>query len=274
MRSMTREKAERRYAQGSGQGHGPDYKPWIGVQDIPSKGVSYRPCGRKTGGRQHALLSRLERGVFLAVQWLPEVTDIREQFPLWSLDATIAIAERLGVKHPTYPGGGLVVMTTDLLLTLRNGCDVAVSVKPSRALANRRTLEKLEIERLYWSDRHIRWGLVTEREVPTALARSLLWLDEYYELSAKTVAAEVVIRCEPVLLDMLRHNPMASLNQVCLEADEHFGFEGGTSLAIVRHALARRRWRVPLGERLAPAKPLPPVTLALEDIMDGKVKAA
>jgi hypothetical protein len=46
-------------AQGYGQGLGADYRPWLRVQDVPSRGRSRKVHGVKTG-RVHHLLSDLE----------------------------------------------------------------------------------------------------------------------------------------------------------------------------------------------------------------------
>lgn len=67
--------------EGRGDGKGENYKPWIKIQDVPSLGRSSRISGIKTG-RQHELLSDMERNYFLFLEYSDKVQDIREQFPL------------------------------------------------------------------------------------------------------------------------------------------------------------------------------------------------
>lgn len=251
---MTREVAERHHKAGFGQGQGAAYKPWIQVHTFPSKGVSRRQIGRLTG-RQHVLLSNLERAAFLAAQRLSSVVDIREQFPLLSLEETECIAQELRVRHPGPTASEPTVMTTNLLLTLRGGRLSAISVKQSRDLGERRTLEKLEIERRYWSSRNVDWRIVTEREISEDLQYNLVYLDECYDPPSGTDAVGVDV-LEAFFLDAIRRSPASALNSVCLGVDAAFNLKGGTSLAITRHALAHKRWLVPLAIRLDPSKPL------------------
>jgi hypothetical protein len=49
--------------EGLGSGKGKDYKPWLKIQDFPSKGRVTRVKGIKTL-RQHELFSDLERNYF------------------------------------------------------------------------------------------------------------------------------------------------------------------------------------------------------------------
>mgnify|MGYP002623673099 FL=1 len=73
--------------------------------------------------------------------------DIREQFPLLSVQETLRIARNAGIRHPRdnvskYP----YVMTTDFLVTTPEGL-TARSIKQSSELSKPRVREKLEIER-------------------------------------------------------------------------------------------------------------------------------
>lgn len=260
MRSMTREQIAARYDKGYGQGHGAAYQPWLKVHDVPSKGVTHRVPGRKTG-RMHVLFSTIERDAFLAAQWLDDVTDIREQFPLTPIEETEAIAADLGVNHPIHPKGEIVLMTTDLLLTTRGGRLEAVAIKPADKLSERRVLEKLEIERLYWERRGVPWSIVTERELPEGFAANLVWIDDYYEITPETIEPQQIPRIEAYLLDKLAAATDVPLNRVCAEADDRLGQSPGSCLGVVRHALARKRWHMPLDRKIAPDVPLcvPPI---------------
>ena len=88
--------------EGRGSGVGSDYKPWLNIQDVSSKGRSTRLRGINTN-RQHEFLSDLERNYFCLTKYSDFIIDIREQFPLLALEETIVIAEELGLKHPTDP---------------------------------------------------------------------------------------------------------------------------------------------------------------------------
>lgn len=170
---------------GYGQGTGSQYRPWIEVMHLPSRGLVCR-VGGLTTGRVHHLLSQMETRYWYALDFAPSVVDIREQFPLLPIEDTLRIAERLGYRHPRHPQTRRpIVMTTDFLVTIRlhgQEHDEARSVKPSSELGNRRVCEKLAIEHGYWQERGIDWGLVTEQELSPTLARNLALIAPYWDI--------------------------------------------------------------------------------------------
>jgi hypothetical protein len=148
--------------EGRGKGRGADYKPWLKIGDVPSRGRSHRPKGNRTG-RVHHLLSDIECHVFHLFDWDDAVEDLREQFPLDRAD-TQRIAEQLGVEHPrdTVTRTPLVMITDFLVDMVRDGrlVQLARAVKPASELDDQRILEKLDIERLYWREKGVDWGVV------------------------------------------------------------------------------------------------------------------
>jgi len=149
---------------GRGQGLGNDYKPWIQIsrQDFPSCGNS-SVLVNPFSGRQHHLLSDVERAVFLQNLIHPNVSDIREQFPIWPWEHTapltelrsrlgqhsyptpsiaagsVEIARRIGFKHALYRGLDFpFIYTTDQLLTIswpgRPSTLLALAIKEYRTL--------------------------------------------------------------------------------------------------------------------------------------------
>lgn len=144
---------------GRGQGIGKDYHSWIQVtkQDHSSLGQSHILFDPFIG-RQHHLLSDLERIFCVQHMALPCITDIRENYPLWTashpnpmletldsmttefhdlwLDSpgTVAIAQELKLRHARYVGlSHPFIYSTDQLLTIklpnRAPFLVAVSIK-------------------------------------------------------------------------------------------------------------------------------------------------
>lgn len=265
MRALTAEQIEARYERGFGRGTGEGYRPWLQVHDVPSRGRSTRLNGRRVN-RQHLTLSDIERHTLLAVQRLDAVVDIREQFPLWPLAETLEIADELKVGHPTHPTGRLpVLMTSDLVLTVGSGQEKRLEViacKPSEELGRRGTLEKLEIERVYWARRDTRWNIVTERDMSAALVFNLEWIDEWHEVSPTKVAPADLALASRHIRELLPEMWGSPLNRICQQCDQDLGLKTGSSIVVFRHALARKTWRAPLGEKLVAAKPLPGGVLA------------
>jgi len=166
---------EKYLSEGRGCGSGADYVPWIRVQDFSSHGIVSRVKGRTTG-RVHHLLSNNELAYFYMLDWSENVTDIREQFPLSDLHSALSVAAGAGVRYPKDNVSGYpYVMTCDFMITTASGLK-ARTIKMSSELSNPRVLEKLEIERRYWSVLGVDWKIVTENEISYRKAKSIEWL--------------------------------------------------------------------------------------------------
>ncbi len=258
-RSVINERTiKERLKEGRGQGRGASYKPWLCIQDVPSQGLVTRVKGWKTD-RCHHLLSKLECQYFYILEWSPMVCDIREQFPL-ELNETLDIAKRLGVPHPANPRTRQpIIMTTDFVNTIDQAgklIDHARSIKYSQELSSDRTLEKLEIERRYWSEREVDWGIVTEHEVEQILAANVSWVHVYRDASALSPTTdELIRRVETRLTPQVneQRSPLRDLTDAC---DDQLGLSPGTSLSIVRHLIANRRWQVDMMQAIDTSQPL------------------
>lgn len=257
-REFTDAKIERFIKEGRGQGTGKDYLPWLRIQDVPSEGRATRGVGWTTG-RRHELLSDIERDYCYLLDYSDDVSDIREQYPLLPIEETMMIAEKIGVEHPTDPKTGVpIVMTTDFLITYKDK-DYARTVKPASEVEDERTIEKFEIERLYWESRHIDWGMITDRDLPEALIRNIEWVHkEYHNEDISELGAYVVQNMQRMLASSLQNGE--TIARSCLACDEQLGLEIGTSLAIFRHLIARKIWSVNMNERIQP-------TLAAKNFM-------
>ena len=219
---FTPARLEKWRAAGRGTGTGSEYQPWHQVtrSDPGSRGRSHLIYWRF--GRLHHFLSDQELVAFGFASMLPNLVDLREQFPLvydehvvelasYSVDrlnqttpGTSAIAEALGLRHPVVRAGGVTlpwVMSTDILLTLSmpNGRQelLAISVKHDDELANVRTCELLQIERDYWRQQGVYWLLLTPKlyapEVANTIRIAMPWT-----IGQPDVPAEWVDACSSI----------------------------------------------------------------------------
>lgn len=170
------------------------YMAWHQVTrgDPSSRGLSHI---QRLNERQVDLLSNGELVCLYFASMLPDLIDVREQFPLslhisrhelYQYDSnvcedfpgTVDLAKELGVKHPMTHGGGEStnwIISTDLLLTLDESGSkkmLAISVKALEKLTNRKH-ELLSIERAYWQKRHVEWILITPSEFDQRVALRL-----------------------------------------------------------------------------------------------------
>ena len=239
---MTEERITKLSAEGRGKGVGAQYSPWLTMHDVSSTGRSHRVRGAKAG-RVHHFLSDIELAAFLECDWHPAVFDVREQFPL-DREATRSLAAAMGVRHPQDHGVD-IVMTTDLLVDIRAGQgarQAAVAVKPSGELGKARTIEKLEIERRYWSSRGVPWHIVTEREVSKARVMTLQWLHEWRWLDSidQPYPGYWEDRCAGLAAALAgaRHG---TAGEFLSGLERSRGWEPGDALSAVRHLAANRR---------------------------------
>ncbi|BAQ60815.1 Tn7-like transposition protein A [Geminocystis sp. NIES-3708] len=258
-RQNTNRLIEKRIKDGRGQGKGSEYQPWLLIQDVASQGLATRIKGIKSKRVQH-FMSNFELSYFYLLEWSPVIYDIREQYPLLPLEETIAIAELAGINHPIDPQTKEpIVMTTDFLLTVDQKIDTieqARTLRQTKDLQSHRTIEKLEIERLYWQERNIDWGIVTEQEIPENLVKNLSWLHPYHDLENLYPLSENDIQKIKQTLESSMSINNIPLNYLTSECDDRLCLSAGTSLSVVRYLMANRMWIVSMNECIEPNQPL------------------
>ena len=121
----------------------------------------------------------------------------------------------------------------------------------------RAVIEKLEIERCYWLEQGVDWGIVTEKDIPPVAVRNIAWVHSYGALShISQPYPEYFEELAGHVLRELPARPSCSLRQFCADMDEGFSLERGTPLMLVRHLLARKKLRFPMDEPLDNSVPL------------------
>src|SRR6267142_358108 len=205
--------------------------------------------------RNHHFLSEMEAQFFYLAEFAPNVIEVREQFAL-DPSETWEIEEASGIQHPKIPGkDDYAIRTTDFLLTVSRGgrtFERAIAVKPSVHLADKRVIEKLEIERLYWKRRGVQWSIATEKEIDPVLADNIKAIHPCYHLDHAGLSLAGVRRVLNLLLPLvLREERFLSvLTNYC---ESQLQQEPGTSLRIVRHLLATRQWTIDFTKPFRPA---------------------
>lgn len=260
---------KRRLDQGRGLGEGVNYKPWLSVREVPSRGWTSRIKGKKTS-REHILFSKHEWHLFHVLDWSDDVIDIREQYPILPIESTVETARHLGIVHPFDPKSRLdKVLTLDLLVTMR---DVgggpphlrAHSVKEAGDLEDDRTFDKLELERACCASRAIQWVLTTERDLPTQAVQSLLYLHDYFWSERVGLPPDRISQIGEVLRAMILAQPDRPLIILADGCDDRLGNAKGDALSVARHLLATKRW--PMDILTHPVHPEKPLVLSRSQV--------
>ncbi len=233
---FTEGQIQRRIKEGFGKGQGQDYKPWIRVQDVPSVGRSHRIYSHITK-RTHHLLSDLERAVFFILDWKTSTRDIREQFPLIREDS-LDIAKETGIRHPEM-ASVKQVMSSDFLVDTadKNRPKFVLQVKPSSVMEDKRTIEKLEIERRYWLKKEIPFFLVSERSISDVIHKNLFWLFPNKEVPHEEID---IPRIAEFYKSILHDHHESTLIDICKTIDTAYQQELGQALFELRVLMSQR----------------------------------
>ncbi|MED3349010.1 TnsA endonuclease N-terminal domain-containing protein [Bacillus thuringiensis] len=235
----TEEKIEKYIKEGRGQGELNNYKPWLMIQNVSSNGNESRPRGWKTN-RKHDFLSNLERDYFFILEWLDNIIDIREQFPL-DRELTYKIAMEKGISHSIdSKHDTLMVMTTDFLLTVREGKEIkyiARTVKVGDELEDKRVIEKFEIEREYWERKGIDWGIVTEKDISSEMANNISWFHKSYYVEDISDIGFIKIFLKYILSFS---NENTNLIDAFNQFDDQYNLDNGQALVYFKHLVARK----------------------------------
>ncbi|MGO9952488.1 MAG: TnsA endonuclease N-terminal domain-containing protein [Dissulfurispiraceae bacterium] len=242
---LTEARISRFIREGRGIGTGKNYKPFWTVGDVPSCGRVHRVYCPITE-REHHLLSDNEYYAFLLQWWRDDVIDIREQFPFLDRRETLEIAARCGVPHPVDPhSGALWVLTTDIVITVRtsDGTELfAYAVKDAEALCEKRTLEKLEIERRYWERHEVQWSILTNQQVKCTFTKNLAWILSSYGLShigSSSQNLDLNLIRRELATGQLTH-PQMPIRLLCSTVDRRLNYRSATTLGVLRQLLGAK----------------------------------
>ena len=164
--------------EGRGKGHGANYKPWIKIREFNSAGTTANVVDWKHG-RTTQLLSQGEEWYYYALRWDDNVTDIREQFPLFEPEDTVRIADAFGFRHPRDRN---TTMTTDMLIDYADGHQEAISIKESRKDVNYK-LAKTEHEQkeaMRTAEKGITWKLLYKEDLDPQYVNNIRRIVVYY----------------------------------------------------------------------------------------------
>lgn len=239
------DKLNRFIKEGRGQGEGKDYKPWITIQDFPSMGRATRVFGWKTN-RIHHFLTDTETRYFYLLEWEDEVIDIREHYPLLNIKEVIDEKDDLNFDiFKDRNSGTPYVIYTSFLITTKNSQGekiyLARSLKAVSELEKRTTLEKLEIERRYWKNKGVDWGVVTEKDIPSIKAKNIEWIhsSKYSYSDREFTYDELCFLCDSYI-EMMKISS-ESIRYFNRRFDKEFNLTSGTGLYIFKYLIATKR---------------------------------
>ncbi len=119
-------------------------------------------------------------------------------------------------------------------------------VKDLRGKEGKSILEKFEIERRYWQDLNVDWGIVTDFQIPETLVSNIEDCYEHRDLGyAINFDAREVTMIQELVPSLLQKHPEKKLNILAALIDESYDLTTGKSLAVIKHMLANKRIALP-----------------------------
>lgn len=240
----TEEKVRKFVKEGRGRGTLSSYLPWLDIREFNSLGEATNEWSDKVG-RSITLLSGLERKVFVVLDWLPQVTDFWEQFPL-DRDAAMKLAQNIGIAYPHH-GKVPAVLTVDFMVTLQREEKqklVALDIKPKAQIdKNEKVFKNLELHRAYCEQAGIDHFILTEEQIPETLSTNLIQMRGAEKtISDEPHRAELFVRVREIVKAAIAHaDPSLTLQQLAEHLDTHLDLDTGTAWLACMQLIIRRQ---------------------------------
>nr|WP_269822986.1 TnsA endonuclease N-terminal domain-containing protein [Rheinheimera faecalis] len=178
------------------------------------------------------------------------VLDIREQFPLFPLTLSLKISKLLNVAHPSHPiTKEPIIITTDFLLTCSDGKRIwyeAVSVKPSEKLFDKRTAEKLDIERIWWELLGVPFHVFCSTEINQIKSRNIQWITDAKRKKYPSFGTEIREKAKR----MLSIGTM-QLSDICETMSHEVCISNDDALTLLKYLIAEKEVIVDLAMPIA-----------------------
>lgn len=103
---------------------------------------------------------------------------------------------------------------------------------------------------------------MTDKEIPKILCENVKWVrKEYHNSDVSKLGSFIVESIEKIVYHLIQ-DEITPLSIATSHTDDRLGLEPGTSLAMIRHFIARKRWIVNMNEKIVPSLPLKGVSIS------------
>lgn len=250
-KDWNRTKFDRFIKEGRGKGDLSQYKPWLTIQDIPSVGRATRAYGWKTN-RIHHFFTDIESRYFYLLEWEDNVLDIKEHFPL--LDLREIIKENdLNLEKYKSDDQTDYIFTTTFLIKIKVGnriVHIARAVKASSELEKKSTIERLEIERRYWKEKDIDWGIITNKEIPVTKAKNIEFILPSLELDKNEIIEENERNALSKILELKLNENSNTIREIVTDFDYEYNLQQGMGLLIFKYLIAKKRIEIDINSKI------------------------
>ncbi|WP_082221536.1 TnsA endonuclease N-terminal domain-containing protein [Herbaspirillum chlorophenolicum] len=243
---------------GRGIGSFDGYQPWIKKSDFGSSGSATTIQGIVVP-RVHHVLSDLEHIYFMLLERLPNVIDIREQWPILHIDKTLQLCERFGVTHG-YEGNAPTPFTIDFLVTFETEGKKyyeAKSVKTPQDARDPKVRKRLQVEYQWCKLMSCPWALVKTDGFSGAnkkvVFENLNFIREWFKNRYEPDEEETR---EFIRFFKTIYNPVRRMDELLERTAIGLRVTAATADNLIRFAMWRDLLQVSLTERIELTRPL------------------
>jgi hypothetical protein len=176
--NLSAEELASRFARGMGTGVESNYQPWQTSENTTTVSHSGKGYTSPKINRLMHHLSEVEDALAYGALRIPDVEDLRENFPL-SMSLTRRICEQANLKHARSTGTGRpeVPYVTDLLVSKKSPPKrIAFIGKLRKELSDSAEYKALFVQHVYWSLHNVPVYIATEMQFPDGTLKSLAFL--------------------------------------------------------------------------------------------------
>lgn len=236
-------KLERFLKEGRGSGRFENYKPWLTLHDVSTKGRTSRLYSHKLK-RMVNLFSDLQTYCFHLLEFDEQVVDIREQYPLLGLEVnSIELDAELTKKLFSDKHELQHVLTTTFLITKeinREEREIALYVKYAKDLEKKSVLQRAEIMRRYFQQLNIEFYFVTEHELNIKKAKTIASIMKMYEIEHDYPTLSYYVSMIRNELARQLYQEQEPLKAIFKRIDSQYALQTGSTSVIFKHLLARK----------------------------------
>lgn len=237
--------------------NGKDYQPFIRAGKGGSKGTGTEEFSPLTG-RVHDYLSLVEADFHYCLHMVPNVIDIREQYPFFDRDR---ISEKYNNQLKSIPR--TEIKTLDFIVTVEDQGKtrlIARSIKDSKLSAHQH-LRQLLREKTLCEHYGITWKLVTRESIPEMVSKNARliydWLVKHSEVTSPSELSDIEAAAKPFAHSLLAKDSRKSLAENAAESARDIGAPENLFLALTAAAIRSQQIKVNWNKQIFPHLPLP-----------------
>lgn len=237
--------------EGRGQGE-EDYKPWLKVSDISSRGRVTRLHSKKLNRTIH-LLTDSQTRYFYLLEFDDRVVSVKEQYPILNIADIMDQLDESLVKRLKNRDGTPHVLVTTFLITAKDEKGqlhtYARSIKDRDELGKKNVLERLEIQRRWYESQNVEYAIVTPEEIPYQRSRNIEWVLPALHIEDAGLTEQEAQYFSTYIIEAL-HSKKESVKGILDMFEHEMKLEAGLGVFLFRYLIASKQIKIDFDQEI------------------------